>query len=50
MKQLTIPVMTFSLLALGFAKAGHTQGSPGDRCQVRRDTKRGRKGRSGQDH
>jgi len=34
MKQLTIPVMAFSLLALGFPQAGHTQASPGDRPQT----------------
>ena len=34
MKQLTIPVMAFSLLALGFAQAGHTQVPSGDRPQT----------------
>jgi hypothetical protein len=34
MKRLTIPVMAFSLLALGFAQAGHTQVSSGDRPQT----------------
>jgi quercetin dioxygenase-like cupin family protein len=34
MKQLTIAVMTFSLFALGFAQAGHTQVSSGDRPQT----------------
>jgi quercetin dioxygenase-like cupin family protein len=33
MKQLTIPVMAFSLLALGLAQAGHTQVSSGDHSQ-----------------
>lgn len=41
MKRLTIPVMTFSLLTLGFAKAGHTQGSPGDRSQTVEITRNG---------
>ncbi|HEY9707347.1 MAG TPA: hypothetical protein V6D48_04000 [Oculatellaceae cyanobacterium] len=30
MKRLTIPVMAFSLLALGFAQAGHTQTKRGN--------------------
>ncbi|MBD1835704.1 cupin domain-containing protein [Cyanobacteria bacterium FACHB-472] len=34
MKRLTIPVMAFSLLALGFAQAGYTQVSSGDRSQT----------------
>jgi quercetin dioxygenase-like cupin family protein len=41
MKRLTIPVMTFSLLALGFAQAGHTQVSSGDRPQTVEITRNG---------
>ncbi|MBD2540532.1 cupin domain-containing protein [Coleofasciculus sp. FACHB-SPT36] len=41
MKRLTIPVMAFSLLALGFAQAGHTQVSSGDRPQSVEITRNG---------
>ncbi len=41
MKRLTIPVMTFSLLALGFAQAGHTQVSSGERPQTVEITRSG---------
>lgn len=41
MKQLTIPVLTFSLLALGFAQAGHTQVASGDRPQSVEITRNG---------
>jgi hypothetical protein len=41
MKRLTIPVMAFSLLALGFAQAGHTQVSSGDRPQTVEITRSG---------
>ncbi len=41
MKQLTVPVMTFSLLALGFAQVGNTQGSSGDRAQTVEITRNG---------
>lgn len=41
MKQLTIPVMTFSLLAWGFAQSGYTQASSGDRRQTMEITQNG---------
>ena len=41
MKQLTIPVMAFSLLALGVPQAGHTQGSPDARPQTVEITRSG---------
>ncbi len=41
MKLLTLPVMAFSLLTLGFAQAGHTQVSPGDRPQTVEITRNG---------
>lgn len=40
MKRLTMP-MAFSLLALGFAQAGHTQVSSGDRLQKVEITRNG---------
>ena len=41
MKRLTIPTMAFSLLALGFVQAGHTQVSASDRPQTVEITRSG---------
>ncbi|WP_289500506.1 hypothetical protein [Gloeocapsopsis sp. IPPAS B-1203] len=41
MKRLTMPVMAFSLLTLGFAQAGHTQILSGDRPQSVEITRHG---------
>ena len=41
MKRLTMSVMAFSLLALGFPQAGHTQASSGDRAQTVEITRNG---------
>ncbi|MBD1905692.1 cupin domain-containing protein [Funiculus sociatus GB2-A5] len=41
MKRLTMPVMAFSLLALGFPQAGHTQVPSGDRPQTVEITRNG---------
>lgn len=40
-KRLMMPVMAFSLLALGFVQAGHTQASSGDRAQTVEITRNG---------